>query len=141
MNGAPEPLLSPQARSELRAKVAREYQAMFRATGAAALAFPCVPVPAPAIKPGGDEPGDRIPVNGKLLGRNAVLIRNTWWGARMGAPGLIVPVGLASGLPVGMELEALPGDDSRLLGLGIAIEQVLGPLPPPPVVGEEHARS
>lgn len=131
MHAAPTPGLSPQEQSDLRSKISAEYETRFNSTGAAAIAFPCVSIPAPAINPDGDSPGDQIEVNGKLLGRSAVVIRNTWWGARMGAPGLVVPVGLVSGLPVSMELEALPGDDSRLLGLGIAIEDILGTLPPP----------
>jgi len=30
-----------------------------------------------------------------------------------------------------MQLQGMPGDDSRILGLGIEIEKVLGRLPPP----------
>jgi mandelamide amidase len=132
-------VMSDQAKTELRASVASEYENLFRSWDIAAVAFPCVPVPAPVIKTGGDEPGDQIEVNGKWLGRNAVLIRNTWWGARMGAPGLVIPAGLVRGLPIGMEIEALPGDDSRLLGLGIAIENALGPLPAPSLIATKGA--
>ena len=116
--------LSRTARAELRGRIGRQYEALFRSAGVAAFAFPCVPIPAPPINPNGDAPGDQVEVNGHRLGRNVVLSRNTWWGARMGTPGLVVPAGMVSGLPVAMELEALPGDDSRLLGLGIAIEDV-----------------
>jgi mandelamide amidase len=43
-----------------------------------------------------------------------------------------LPAGLSQqGLPVGLELDGLAGHDSELLGLGIAVERVLGPLPPP----------
>jgi len=38
---------------------------------------------------------------------------------------------LAGGLPVGIELDALPGQDSALLGIGIALERILGPIPGP----------
>jgi mandelamide amidase len=34
-------------------------------------------------------------------------------------------------MPVGLELDGLAGHDSDLLGLGMAIERVLGPLPAP----------
>ena len=46
-----------------------------------------------------------------------------------------VPAGLtAQELPVGLELDGLPGDDEALLGLGVAVEQVLGsPSSPGPV--------
>lgn len=51
---------------------------------------------------------------------------------RMGAAGLVLPAGLTRGLPVGMELDAPPGNDSALLGIGIAIERILGRIPGPP---------
>jgi mandelamide amidase len=34
-------------------------------------------------------------------------------------------------LPAGLEFGGLPGEDNQLLSLGMAIEAVLGPLPPP----------
>jgi indoleacetamide hydrolase len=34
-------------------------------------------------------------------------------------------------LPVGFEIDGLPGGDGQLLRLGMAIETVLGALPPP----------
>ena len=125
------PGLSQAERNALRAKTSARYEAVLRGAGILAVAFPCIPVPPPLINPDGDAPGAQIEVKGKTFSRNAVLIRNTWWGARMGAPGLVVPAGLSEGLPVSLELDALPGDDGRLLALGVAIEKVLGPLPPP----------
>jgi mandelamide amidase len=50
---------------------------------------------------------------------------------RLGAAALSLPVGLARGLPVGLEIDALPGHDSELLGLGMAVEKVIGRIPPP----------
>jgi Asp-tRNA(Asn)/Glu-tRNA(Gln) amidotransferase A subunit family amidase len=48
------------------------------------------------------------------------------------APGLSIPAGLTrDGLPVGFEIDGLPGGDDQLLRLGMGIEAVLGPLPPP----------
>jgi mandelamide amidase len=61
-----------------------------------------------------------------------LFIRNTDPGSNAGIPGLSVPAGLAaSGLPVGLELDGPLGSDRRLLALGMAIERVLGPAPPP----------
>jgi mandelamide amidase len=128
---ATQPPLSPEAQQELRSKAGRRYAELFRSTGIVAIAFPPEPVPAPPIQPAGDSPDDQVEVNGRLAARG-ILTRNTWWGARLGAPGLVIPAGLVSGLPVGLELESLPGDDGRLLALGIAVEKLLGPLPPPP---------
>ena len=42
-----------------------------------------------------------------------------------------LPSGLSAGLPVGLELDAMPGDDAKLLSLGLAVEKVLGEIAPP----------
>ncbi len=48
-----------------------------------------------------------------------------------GAPALSVPAGLARRLPVGLDLDWLPGSDSELLDLSIAIEKAISRIPPP----------
>lgn len=59
-------------------------------------------------------------------------IRNTDPGSNAGIPGLSVPAGMtASGLPVGLEIDGPLGSDSMLLGIGLSIETVLGPVPAP----------
>jgi indoleacetamide hydrolase len=60
-------------------------------------------------------------------------IRNTDPGSNVGIPGLTVPAGLGptTGLPVGLSLDGLRGSDERLLAIGMAVEQLLGPTPPP----------
>ena len=60
-------------------------------------------------------------------------IQNTDPGSNAGIPGLQIPAGLGatSRLPVGIELDGPAGSDRRLLALGLAIEGVLGRLPPP----------
>jgi len=62
----------------------------------------------------------------------AAVSRNIAPGSTAGIPGLVLPSGLtATGLPVGIEFDAPAGADRALLGLGLSIERVLGPLPPP----------
>ena len=62
-----------------------------------------------------------------------LFIRNTDPGSNAGIPGLTIPAGLGpmTGLPVGISLDGPRGSDVRLLSLGMAIERVLGPTPPP----------
>jgi mandelamide amidase len=49
-----------------------------------------------------------------------------------GLAGLSLPLGLTgTGLPVGIELDGLEGSDEAVLGIGLSIEKVLEPLPPP----------
>jgi mandelamide amidase len=60
-------------------------------------------------------------------------IRNTDPGSNAGTPGLTLPAGLGptTGLPVGISLDGPRGSDTRLLAIGMAVEKVLGPVPPP----------
>ncbi|MEM7258324.1 MAG: amidase family protein, partial [Pseudomonadota bacterium] len=62
-----------------------------------------------------------------------LVIQNTDPAGNAGIPGLQIPAGLGadSGLPVGIELDGPAGSDRRLLELGLAIEKLLGPIPPP----------
>ena len=56
-------------------------------------------------------------------------------GELYGIPGLSILVGFtASGLAVGLELDASEGHDRRLLGAGLAVEKCFGALPPPKVL-------
>lgn len=120
------------ARGVRRQRIAQAYGEMFRDHGISAIAFATEPLPAPAIKPGGDTFEDQLDVGGRLVDKVEILIHHTRFTCALGAPGLSLPAGLTmQGLPVGLELDALPGDDAGLLGLGLAVEAVLGRLPPP----------
>jgi indoleacetamide hydrolase len=63
-----------------------------------------------------------------------LFIQNTDPGSNAGLPGLQIPIGLgaASRLPVGLELDGPQNSDRRLIALGMAIEKLLGRLPPAP---------
>lgn len=103
----------------------REY---FARTGAAAVVFPAVRVPAPLIGEGRsvDIGGERVPFR-------SAIARNIGPGSTAGLPGLVLPAGLTrEGLPVALEFDAPAGQDRALLALGLALESVLGTLPPPP---------
>jgi mandelamide amidase len=79
--------------------------------------------------------GDALPSLFEVNGRNypyTAIARNALPGPAFRAPGLSIPAGLTrDGLPVGFEIDGLPGGDDQLLRLGMGIEAVLGPLPPP----------
>ncbi|MNR18266.1 Mandelamide hydrolase [compost metagenome] len=59
------------------------------------------------------------------------LIRNTEPAASAGLPGIQLPIGLGArtGLPVGLELDALNGNDRRLLAIGVVLEALFGRIP------------
>jgi Asp-tRNA(Asn)/Glu-tRNA(Gln) amidotransferase A subunit family amidase len=61
------------------------------------------------------------------------VIQNTDPGSNAGVPGLQIPIalGVSSKLPIGMELDGPSGSDRRLVSIGLALEPVLGRLPPP----------
>jgi Asp-tRNA(Asn)/Glu-tRNA(Gln) amidotransferase A subunit family amidase len=45
---------------------------------------------------------------------------------------LVLPAGMMSnGLPVGLEFDALTGNDRALLAIGLSLEKALGPIPAP----------
>ena len=83
------------------------------------------------INVNGDTPGQKIRVNGQWVDEASYIWSMQFWSARLGVPSLSVPSGLTAGLPVGLLLQGEAGSDSRILGLGIAVENVLGPLAAP----------
>ena len=98
------------------------YQKTFAHNKLNALLFPTVPEV--AIKTGPDVGTQQ------KFGR---IIRNTDPSSNVKMPGLSIPVGVGkeSGLPVGMEIDGLPGTDDQLLAIGRTLESIWGsgPLP------------
>jgi len=109
------------------------YAEVYRAHGVSAIAFPTVPMVAPPIRAGGPkEPlGELMTIKGKQVEEGRIVAQNLFMAPRVGAPALNIPAGLSQGLPVGLELDALPGNDGALLALGVAVEAVIGRIPPP----------
>ena len=113
---------------ELRPRLQLAYLAAFRNHRLTAILFPTTPLPAQPIQ-GSDE---EVTLNGEKVPTFATFIRNSDPGSVAGLPGLTIPADLtASGLPVGVELDGLPFTDRALLSIGLALEQLLGPLPRP----------
>ena len=57
--------------------------------------------------------------------------RNISPGSTAGLPGLVLPAGLANGLPIAIEIDGPAGSDRKLLAIGLAIEALLGTFRPP----------
>lgn len=112
----PRPPAQVARARELYDTIGNAYHRVFELNRLDALLLPTVPFVT--------HPIDR-PAQGRL-------IRNTVPSGMFGTPGLNLPVGLtADQMPVGVELEGLPGGDAQLLSLGLALEGVLGSLPAP----------
>ena len=71
---------------------------------------------------------------GKPVPTFDTMIRNTDPGSNAGIPGLSLFAGMTpGGLPVGLEIDGPVGSDTKLLGLGMSIEAILGTAPRPKV--------
>ncbi len=101
----------------------------FRDHSVQALVFPPLMMPAPLI---GEE--TEIDIGGKKIPYFVAFARNALVGSCASLPGVVVPAGLTrSGLPVGIEFDGPNGQDRQLLALVLAVEKVLGHLPPPSI--------
>lgn len=81
--------------------------------------FPTTPLRARPI--GADE---TVSLNGADLPTFPTFIRNTDHGSVMGVPGISLPLP-GDGLPVGLELDGLAGQDRALLGIAACLENLL----------------
>jgi indoleacetamide hydrolase len=107
----------PRLRGVLRETFAR--------TGTAALVFPATMTTSPRI---GDE--GTLLLGGRKVSFDEAMSRNIAPGSTAGVPGLVLPAGLAAnGMPVALEFDGPAGSDRALLGLGTAIERLLGTEP------------
>ncbi|MFJ4966593.1 amidase family protein [Streptomyces sp. NPDC088729] len=106
-----------------RERLRAAYGRTFAAHGLDGLAFPTVP--ATALDLATCDQG--MVLCGEPVDTFATFIRNTGPASVIGAPGLSIPMGLASnGLPTGLEIDAPVGADRALLALGLALEEICG---------------
>lgn len=104
------------------------YKEYFTRSGVAAIVFPTTILPAPKL---GEEDME-VEVRGRRMPLDEAMARNIAPGSTTGLPGLVLPAGLtSSGLPVALEFDGPAGSDRSVLALGLALEPVLGKLPPP----------
>ena len=114
-----------------RPRLLAAYRDYFRLQNVSVIALPTTVLPARPI--GHDA---EVELNGRMVPTVATFLRNTRSMTTAGIPGLRVAAGLtAAGLPVGLELDGPVGTDRLLLGIGLAVESVLGVLPPPFLLG------
>lgn len=86
-----------------------------------ALVYPTVPLPAPPL---GDD--DTTELNGRQVPVFLTTVRNTGPGSTAGMPAISLPAGTTgAGLPIGISLEALPGQDPHLLAVARRVEATL----------------
>ncbi|MBC7870080.1 MAG: amidase, partial [Chitinophagaceae bacterium] len=99
-----------------------------------AIIFPTIPLPArfvADIVDAADPTQPLIDLDGTPV-TTLAYSRNVNIASSANLPGLNLPVGLTSdGLPIGIEIDGLTGDDRALLAIGLALETVLGQVPAP----------
>ncbi|MEM9604182.1 MAG: indoleacetamide hydrolase [Pseudomonadota bacterium] len=96
------------------------YAGVFAAHALDALVFPTTPLPARPV--GQDETVD---LNGVAVPTFTTYIRNTDVAPNLGAPAISLPCPTGDALPVGLELDGLPGADRALLAAALTVERVL----------------
>jgi mandelamide amidase len=114
----------PDAMNSGRPALRREYERALVRNGVDALITATVPVPPPPIGEDGE-----MTVDGAQLPTFPTVIRNTSPASIAGVPSLALPAGFdVDGLPVGVMLEGLAGQDRRLLAVGARVEAALSGL-------------
>src|ERR1700754_1154571 len=114
-----------------RPALQKMYADYFRDNNLDGVLFPTTIAPAPLIDPVKGS-GDMSVNGGAPVPTFDTMIRNTDPGSNAGIPGLSLFAGMTpGGLPVGLEIDGPVGSDTRLLGMGMSIEAILGTAPRP----------
>lgn len=116
--GAPTDADYQRAMRGFRPALQRAWRRCFELHRIDALVFPTTPIAAARF---GEE---LVRIGDEHVPIFFAYIRNTEPGTVVGAPGLTIPFGrTAAGLPIGMALDGLPGEDEKVLDIALAIEQ------------------
>lgn len=104
---------------EARPQLLELYQNTFKAHNLHALLFPTSPIVAPLAN-------EQV----SSIENFQTLIRNTDPGSNIGLPGLSLPIGngVRSKLPIGLEIDGLPHQDSEILAIGVTLEAIFSAL-------------
>lgn len=107
--------LYEKAMSEARPQLLELYQNTFKAHNLHALLFPTSPIVAPLAN-------DQV----SSIENFQTLIRNTDPSSNIGLPGLSLPIGKGakSQLPIGLEIDGLPHQDSEILAIAVTLEEI-----------------
>jgi mandelamide amidase len=108
-----------------RVQLRRLWAACFRQHRLDALIHPAVRVTAPPLGAERISPGPDVWTRWGAMPARTAFAQNVTPASLVGAPSLVLPARLAAGrLPVGLQLDGLPGNDRALLSVATAIEHV-----------------
>lgn len=107
--------LYEKAMREARPQLLELYQNTFKEHNLHALLFPTSPIVAPLVN-------EQV----SSIENFQTLIRNTDPGSNIGLPGLSLPIGKGAKLqlPIGLEIDGLPHQDSEILAIGETLEEI-----------------
>lgn len=107
--------LYEKAMNEARPQLLELYQNTFKAHNLHALLFPTSSIVAPLAS-------EQV----SSIENFQTLIRNTDPGSNIGLPGLSLPIGKGAKLqlPIGLEIDGLPHQDSEILAIGVTLEEI-----------------
>ena len=91
----------------------------------AAVLSPVVRMPAPQLPKVLTSPGFDIEINGKMVPARVAFARNIAPSSSAGLASVVLPAGMASELPIGIELDGPAASDLKLLSLALATERLL----------------
>jgi mandelamide amidase len=96
-----------------------------------AVISPVVRMPAPRLPQSLTSPGFDVEINGAVVPARVAFARNIAPSSSAGLPSIVLPAGMTSGLPVGIEIDGPAASDRDLLSLALAIERVVETNPAP----------
>ena len=108
---------------EGRPALQRVYEQYFADNRVEVIVLPTTPLTARPIA----DSAETVRLNGRDLPIFPTYIRNVDPVSNVGAPGITLPSGIkdSRGMPIGVELESVPGADARLLAIALAVEAAL----------------
>ena len=96
-----------------------------------AVISPVVRMPAPRLPQSLTSPGFDVEINGTVVPARVAFARNIAPSSSAGLPSVVLPAGMTSGLPVGIEFDGPAASDRDLLSLALAVERVVESNPAP----------
>jgi len=96
-----------------------------------AVLSPVVRMPAPRLPHSLTSPGFDVEINGIVVPARVAFTRNIAPSSSAGLPSIVLPAGMTSGLPVGVEFDGPAASDHDLLSLALAVERVVESTPAP----------
>jgi indoleacetamide hydrolase len=119
------------ALQKYRPTLQQTWRNYFREHGVDAVVFPVVRMPAPPLPKNLTSPGFDVEINGTLVPARVAFARNIAPSSSAGLPSVVLPAGMVSELPIGIELDGPAANDRNLLALALATERLLDFNPAP----------